>query len=268
MREAEFRAFSQFGEDGIVQWLIARIPIEHKIFVEFGVGDYRESNTRFLLEHDNWRGLILDSGQRHLRYVVRSGIAWRHSVNARSAFITPDNINELLAEIAGDVGLLSIDIDGIDYWVLDALRVVTPRILVVEYNSVWGSERAVSVPRNLAFDRIAAHWSGLYWGASLAAFCYLLAGRGYRFVGSNSTGHNAFFVRDDIAGDLPALTAIEGWVESKFRDSRDQLGQLSYVDAHHDRRALMAEMPLVDVISGLELKVADLDQGQYGRPSD
>jgi hypothetical protein len=260
MREAEFRAFSQFGEDGIIQWLIARVPIENKVFVEFGTEDYRESNTRFLLEHDAWRGLLLDSGRSHIQYLVESGLGWRHRVHARSAFVTPDNINELLADVAGDVGLLSIDIDGIDYWVLEKLTVISPRILVVEYNSVWGAERAVSVPFDPGFDRVSAHWSSLYFGASLAAYCHLLARRGYRFVGSNSAGNNAFFVRDDIAGALPALTAREGWVESEFRESRDPQNRMSYVDAHPDRRALMAGMPLIDVISGERLVVGDIDR--------
>jgi len=259
MREAEFRAYSQFGEDGIIQWLLARVPIERESFVELGTGDYRESNTRFLLEHDNWRGLIVDSGKAHLQYLVQSRLGWRYSVDARSAFITQENVNGLLADVAGDIGLLSIDIDGMDYWILDALSSVKPRMFITEYNSVWGAKRPVAVPYNPAFHRAVVHWSYLYYGASLAAFCHLLGARGYRFVGSNSTGHNAFFVRDDIAGDLQVLTAEQGWVESKFRESRDTQGRLRYVDAHHHRRALMGDMPLVDVVSGERLTVADLE---------
>jgi hypothetical protein len=260
MREAEFRAFSQFGEDGVVQWLIARVPIRSDVFVELGTGDYGESNTRFLLEHDNWRGLIIDSGRKHIEYLNRTGLRWRYTVDARSAYVTPENINDLLHEVAGDVGLLSIDIDGTDYWVLKALGVVSPRIVIVEYNSVWGNRRAVSVPASESFDRMKAHWSGLYWGASLYAFCHLLAQRGYRFVGANSAGQNAFFVRDDVAGDLPSVSAQEGWVAARFRDSRDELGRLSYVDSHSDRRAVIAELPLVDVMSGEKLLVSQLEQ--------
>src|SRR5258708_3387052 len=260
LHDAEFRAFSQFGEDGIIQWLIARVPIPNDTFVELGTGSYRESNTRFLLEHDNWRGLIVDSGRAHLDYLERSGLRWRYSVDALSAFITPDNINDLLRQVAGDIGLLSIDIDGIDYWVLKALNVVSPRIVIVEYNSVWGNERAVSVPDNRSFDRTSADWSGLYWGASLAAFCHLLTSQGYRFVGSSSAAQNAFFARDDVAGDLPSLSALQGWRAAKFRDSRDERGRLSYVDSHHDRRALIAQLPLIDVISGTQLTVSQLDE--------
>lgn len=259
MREAEFRAFSQFGEDGIIQWLVARVPIQNDVFVEMGTGDYRESNTRFLLEHDNWRGLIIDSGEAHQQYLDRSGLRWRFTVDARSALITPENVNSLLGDVAGDIGLLSIDIDGIDYWVLQALTSVTSRIVIAEYNAVWGDQRAVSVPLNPTFDRMRAHWSGLYWGASLAALCHLLRSRDYQFVGSNSAGNNAFFVRSDVAGSLPDLSAREGWAAARFRDSRDHQGRLSYVDDHRDRRALMPQMPLVDVVTGEQLLVSQLD---------
>ena len=70
---AEFQVFSQFGEDGIIQFLVQRVPIEDEVFVEFGVEDYRESNTRFLLVHDNWRGLIVDGGDAMQRFLESSG---------------------------------------------------------------------------------------------------------------------------------------------------------------------------------------------------
>jgi hypothetical protein len=257
MREAEFRAFSQWGEDGIIQWLISRVPIESETFVEFGVQSYREANTRFLLEHDNWRGLILDSGTAHRRYVESSGLRWRHSIDPVTAFITTANINELLQPMAGNLGLLSIDIDGNDYWVWEAIT-VQPRIVIVEYNSVFGSTRAVSIPYDPAFDRHAAHHSGLYFGASLPALAHLASKLGYQLVGSNLAGNNAFFVRRDLAGELRDLTAADAWRESRFRDSRDERGVLSYVDSHADRLAVMDSLPLVDVISGERLTAGEL----------
>ena len=104
MDEAAFRAYSQFGEDGVIQWLIARIPIASRNFVEFGVEDYRESNTRFLLEHDGWSGLILDAGTAHIRFVRSTDLAWRAVVDARSTFVTAENINELAVRPAGRHG--------------------------------------------------------------------------------------------------------------------------------------------------------------------
>src|SRR4051812_24242228 len=141
VREAEFSVFSQFGEDGILQFLVQRVPIEHEVFIEFGVEDYHESNTRFLLVHDNWRGLIIDGGRGHLDYLRSAALGWRHQIDGVSAFIDRDNINDLIrsAGIEGDIGLLSVDIDGNDYWVLERIDVVSPRILSVEYNSTFGS---------------------------------------------------------------------------------------------------------------------------------
>ena len=256
--EAEFRCYSQFGEDGIIQWLIARVPVENETFVELGVGDYRESNTRFLLEHDDWRGLIIDSGDAHLRYLANNPIQWRHSITGRQAFITRENVNDLVGSMAVDLGLLSIDVDGMDYWIWEAVTAVSPRIVIVEYNSLFGSNRPVVVPYQAAFDRAAAHHSYLYWGASLPALAHLAEQKGYRLAGSNRTGHNAFFVREDVAAAIPVTTAREAWRESRYRESRAPDGSLTYVESHAERRAMITSMPLVDVVSGEQLTVRDL----------
>ena len=146
--DAEFSTFSQWGEDGIIQYLLARTDLGDLSFVEFGVESYREANTRFLLMKDNWRGLIIDADSHHIEFIRQSQLAWRHDITAVSTFVTAGNINRLLLDNGklGDIGLLSIDIDGNDYWVLKAITAVRPRIIICEYNSVFGSRRAVSVP--------------------------------------------------------------------------------------------------------------------------
>lgn len=257
LRDAEFRIFSQFGEDGIIQYLINKVPIEHDTFIEFGVADYQESNTRFLLCNDNWHGLILDGGDAHVEFVKSNAIGWRHTIEARSVFVTTDNINDTLAQagFTGDVGLLSVDIDGNDYWVLQAIDVISPRILIVEYNSTFGPDAAVTVPYDPAFQRMRAHHSSLYWGASLAAVCLAGERKGLAFVGSNSAGNNAFFVRRDVLGDLATLTPSEGWVDARFRESRDPTGALTYLSGRANRIATIADLPLVDVVTGASTTV-------------
>lgn len=249
LREAEFRVFSQFGEDGIIQYLAQRVPIENEVFVEFGVEDYSESNTRFLLVNDNWRGLVMDGGDRHLAFVRRTGLAWRHDIDAKVAFVDRDNINGLIASagIRGDIGLLSVDIDGNDYWVLEAIDVVSPRILAVEYNSNFGPEAAVTVPYDPAFERGRAHWSQLYWGASLAALDGLARRKGYALVGGNSAGNNAFWVREDLLGNLPRAAVDEAYAVSRFRESRDESGALTYVGDQRTRLAIIRHLPVWDV---------------------
>src|SRR2546430_3224864 len=112
LREAEFKVFSQFGDDGIIQYLIQCLAPLPDSFVEFGVENYRESNTRFLLLNDNWRGLVLDGNQKSVDRIQHDEIYWRHTLTARCAWITRENINDLLsgAEFRGEIGLLSIDI--------------------------------------------------------------------------------------------------------------------------------------------------------------
>ena len=259
MDEAAFRAYSQFGEDGVIQWLIARVPIASRNFVEFGVEDYRESNTRFLLEHDGWSGLILDAGTAHIRFVRSTDLAWRGVIDARSTFVTAENINELLSDQPVDTGLLSVDINGMDYWVLSAISVIRPLIVVCEYNSLFGPDAAVTVPYEPTFDRTAAHHSTLYFGVSISALAHWAREHGYRLVGGSAEGVNAFMVRDDVAGDLPDLSGHEAWVATPVRQARDASGRLTYLTGLAAQRQVIAGLPLVDVITGSALTVGDLD---------
>jgi hypothetical protein len=247
--EAEFRAFSQWGEDGIIDWLCSRVPVERRIFVEFGVEDYTEANTRFLLVCRNWSGLVFDSSEENIAAIRRDDVYWQHNLKAAAAFITRDNINELLARHGsqGDIGLLSIDIDGNDYWVWQAIEAVSPRIVVIEYNSRLGPERAVTVPYQADFDRAQAHYSMLYYGASLSALWKLGRDKGYELVCCNSAGNNAFFVRRDVLPPtLKPATAQSAFVRAQFRESRGRTGQLDYLGALEEER-LVAELPWVEV---------------------
>jgi hypothetical protein len=263
LADAEFRVFSQWGEDGIIQYLISRVAIGRPAFVEFGVEDYRESNTRFLLQNDHWEGLIIDGGTAHLDFLAEGDLRWRYTIEGRSAFLTRDNVNQVIRAggMVGDIGLLSVDVDGNDYWILEALDVVSPRILIVEYNSLFGGEAAVTVPYRPDFERRAAHWSSVYYGASLAAIDDLAAAKGFRLVGCNRAGVNAFFVRTDVVGDLPVKTPEAAYVRRHHRESRDRDGNLTYLGDPAAQLALMADQPLVDVRSGRTGTVQELVAG-------
>ncbi len=210
LRDVEFQVFSQFGDDGIIQYLVHTLPIEERTFVEFGVEDYTESNTRFLLFKDKWEGLVIDGGKQNIDYINRDPASKLFNLRARQAFITAENINDLLAEggMRGRIGLLSVDIDGVDYWVWKAITVADPAIVVVEYNAVFGSDRAITVPYQADFNRTAAHPSLQYWGASLAAFQHLASQKDYLFAGCNGNGNNAYFIRKDFGG-LPQIEGLE-----------------------------------------------------------
>ena len=230
IQKAEFKIFSQWGDDGIIQFLISYLDIENENFIEFGVEDYTESNTRFLLVNNNWSGMVMDGSQKNVNYILKDNIYWQHNLLAKAIFITKENVNQLIKESGfnTDIGLLHIDIDGNDYWIWNEINVINPVIVIVEYNSVFGSEKAWTVPYNPVFTRSKAHNSDLYFGTSLKALVQLGEKKGYSFIGSNSNGNNAYFVRNDKMKQLRPLTVAEGYVVSKFRESRNKDRKLTY----------------------------------------
>ncbi|MGC2530312.1 MAG: hypothetical protein WA639_21405 [Candidatus Acidiferrum sp.] len=257
-RKVGFRVFSQFDEDGIIQYLINGLPIKNKTFIEFGVENYEESNTRFLLLNDHWQGMVLDARASDIRYIQQDKIYWQYDLQAKCTWITRENINTLLSDagFGSDVGLLSIDIDGNDYWIWEAIQSVRPLIVIVEYNSLFGLQ-PIAVPYKEDFDRTSAHYSNLYYGASLGALQHLAHKKGYLPVGSNVLGHNAFFLRSDIAGEFRGLELREAYIESRFRESRDENGQLNYLRGI-GRMKPIQELPVVDVVTGETGKLKDL----------
>ncbi|MEW5859431.1 MAG: hypothetical protein AB1861_18920 [Cyanobacteriota bacterium] len=245
----EFRVFSQWGEDGIIQFLLRHLEVPRKIFVEFGVYNYTESNTRFLLVNNNWSGLVIDSSAENISYIKKDPIYWQHNLKAVYAFVTKDNINNIISEngIEGEIGLLSIDIDGNDYWVWQAINTIQPAIVIIEYNFRFGKTKAVTVPYDENFERSNAHHSTLYYGASLKAIYLLAQQKGYVFIGCNSAGNNAFFVRKDLKPNwIRELTVEEGYVAGQFRESRDEKGELIYLSAQEEQK-ILSTLPLVEV---------------------
>jgi hypothetical protein len=263
LQSAEFKVSSQCGEDGIFDWLVerVRVPARCQSFIEFGVEDYRESNTRFLLQNRNWRGLIIDGSSEVVGTVTSDGLTALHDLTARVAFITRENINDLIlgSGFGGEIGILSIDIDGNDYWVWEALTVVQPIMVVCEYNAVFGDRHPLVVPYESEFSRAAAHFSLLYAGASIAALCQLAYRKGYSLVGTNSAGNNAFFIRNDYAkGILNRSLAEIVSLPSKFRESRDPSGAYTFVGGL-DRFALISDLPVVNVETGVTRRLGDIE---------
>lgn len=251
LKEVEFQVYSQFGEDGIIQWLIHNVVIENKTFVEFGVEDYMEANTRFLLMNDNWTGLVMDGSEENMDRLRNWKWFWKYDLRAVDAFITKDNINQLImdAGFQGDIGILSIDLDGNDWWILNAIQCVSPRILICEYNNIFGADKQVTVPYDAAFVRNRKHYSCLYWGCSIAAFCGWAEKNGYYYMGSNSAGNNAFFVRKDCMEAERVPKNANVFIESKYRESRNQAGQLTFLRGS-DRLECIKSMELLDLETG------------------
>lgn len=253
LHEIEFKVFSQFGDDGIIQWLAANIHLPQKTFIEFGVEDYRESNTRFLMMNDNWSGLVLDGSEENINKIKASKYYWLHELQALEIFINAENISTVISEagFCGEIGILHIDLDGNDYWIWKAITNIYPVIVIMEYNAVFGYERAITVPYDEKFYRTNKHYSNLYFGASLGALVNLAQEKKYALVGCNSAGNNAYFVRRDrMIPTLPELTTVDAYVASKFRESRDENFDPTFISGAH-RLALIERMDVLNVKTGL-----------------
>jgi len=256
----EFKIFSQWGEDGIIQHLINHLKIPNRTFIEFGVEDFHESNCRYLMMKDRWSGFVIDGSVKNIERLKTSYFFWQYPLTCKASFITRDNVVPLLDESGFDkeIGLLSVDIDGVDYHILEALAHWRPAILIVEYNDVFGFTRPVTVPYDPQFIRAQKHSSNQYWGANLPAFCHLAGSREYALVGVNRVGSNAFFVRRDLLNQQVFEVSLASCAQpATFRDSRDPQGALTFLSGQA-RADDIAELPLVDVVTGAMLKVGDL----------
>ena len=199
-----YRVHSQTDEDGILREIFRRIGDGNRTFVELGASDGIENNTRFLLDQ-GWRGGWVEGSARKAeaaRKIFANAVVQKRLAVAQ-AFLTVKNVDETVKRVAPvggrELDLLSIDLDGNDYYLLEAIKCVTPRVIVAEYNAKWPADVAWTIEYNEAHT-----WDGTdYFGASLKAFETLLGLRGYKLVGCNLSGTNAFFVREDVAKDPP-----------------------------------------------------------------
>ena len=233
INDYEFKIFSQWGDDGIIQYLIKNIQINNEIFIEFGVEDFLESNTRFLMINNNWSGFVMDGSKKNMDNLRNQEWFWKYDLTCKDLFVDKENINDALGETGfSNIGLLHIDLDGNDYHILEVLDLLelNPSILIMEYNSVFGDSRAITVPYDASFDRTKAHHSNLFYGASLPALHGLAEQKGYALVGCNFAGNNAYFIRKDLLNDIvKSLDVKAAYKESKYRESRYQDYSLSLI---------------------------------------
>jgi len=232
LHEKGFSIFSENKEDGLLLYLFSIIGTTNKKCIEIGCGYGSECNTANLLIHHEWNGLLIDAGEKQTAHAKRFFKTQIRKKNSRpaivNAHITKKNVNSIVDKysFSGEVDLLSIDIDGVDYWIWEALNVCKPRVVVVEVQCIWGSERSVTVPYDDRFEAGFVEGYGIYSGGSLAAFNKLASKKGYRFIGVESSGYNAFFLRNDISPDLipeEDLSVIDSrpfvkWAKEQFFD--------------------------------------------------
>lgn len=234
LTETEVKIFSQNGEDGIIDYLINRLKIDKKNFVEIGVGNYRESNTRFLYNTYHSKGLIIDYINDMEKQVKQHVNFWKGDLRIINEQIDSGNIQDSLNRGCNyEIDLFSIDIDSIDYWIIDKLKNNISKIFVAEYNPVFGSKLEVSVPNISGFDRSKYHYSHLCYGMSLKALINLMDKKGYYFIGSNIQKINAFFISKEFKKEIffknIKIKSLDQYTDSNIRDSRDDKNNLNYL---------------------------------------
>ena len=240
-RDVGWKAYSQTDEDGIILYLLATLGAASRRCVEVAASNGQECNTANLLINHYYDGLLLEGDPGH----VREGIQWYATHSATyvypprfvSEWVTAENINSILDSngYTGEVDLLSIDVDGIDYWLWQAVDTISPRIVVIEYQPYLGSEESWTVPYDPHFKAsdypMMNGWLPTFCGASLLALVRLGERKGYRLVGSNSLCFNAFFVRSDLGVEFLPTATVEScldhqrvsWsIEHRFPIARQQ----------------------------------------------
>lgn len=197
-----YRVYSQADEDGIIREIFRRIGEGNRTFLEIGAGNGLENNSLFLLSQ-GWRGAWIEGSSRKVRAAKRnvSTVVSGGRLCVEQHFVTAANVDETVARLAPDrdVDLLSIDLDGNDYYILDAIRSISPRVIVAEYNPKFPAD----VVWVMKYNETHRWDSTDYFGASLKALELLLASRGYSLVGCNIIGSNAFFVRSELTTAPP-----------------------------------------------------------------
>lgn len=193
----EFSGFSQNGEDGVLDVLRSQLVRSNRYFIEIGAADGIENNTAWLLVAEKFAGMMFEGNVRLVERARRVVEGYSIGAECHHMFVTVDRAKELKSlSLYDDPDVLSLDIDGNDYYIAQALLEsgLRPKIFVVEYNSVYGPERSVTIEYAGDFDFRKAHSTQLYYGVSVAGWRTFFGRHGYRFVTVEGNGVNAFFV--------------------------------------------------------------------------
>jgi hypothetical protein len=224
-----FAAYSQTDEDGLLLAVFAALGMGRRLAVEICAGTGNECNSANLIVHHGWHALLVDGSADNVA-IGRRFYEWHPNTAPYppvfiQSWVTRENVNELLAGagFTGEIDLLSLDIDGMDYWIWEALNVVQPRVVILEYQDILGPDRSVTVPYDpdfYAYKHSLTSGMPNYCGASLRAFTKLGMKKGYRLVGCNTLNFNAIFVRNGLGESM--LPRVE--IESCFQHPKAKWG--------------------------------------------
>lgn len=241
----EFSAFSQNGEDGIIEYLCSHIKAPNRYFIEIGASDGVENNTAFLAIVKKYSGMMVEGNKAASALSKKIMSSMNLGVEAINMFVTKDNIPELLkSALHIDPDFFSLDIDGIDFYVADNLfnAGLRPAIVAVEYNSTLGDEKALTIKYQENFDFTKAHTSELYYGVSIKAWKKFFEGFKYKFITVDQNGVNAFFINPDRF-DNNFYEAINGY------DYKENFYELRKFKQKNDKRfELIKNLDFVNIL--------------------
>jgi len=205
-----FRVFSQYEEDGKLLFILSIIGMQNKNFIEIGSDDGINSNCANLALNFGYTGLFLDGNpkavKRGRKFYAKYPHPWMEDPKFTCDLVKTDNINQLIkdANLKGNIDVLSIDIDGNDYWIWDAITEVSPNIVIIETHIELGM-RNIVVPYDPDYFFPGKH--PIYHGASPIAMVNLAQRKGYRLVGANDLGFNFIFVKNGMGdNELPEVS--------------------------------------------------------------
>ncbi len=235
-KNAEFKFYSKHGADGIIAYIFSKIGTTSRTFVEIGVEDGRECNTANLSRNFGWNGLLIDANEEWIKSAQKFYEGYK--VKAVQCFVTAENIDRFIADngFKGEIDLFSLDIDGNDYWVWKAIDIIKPRVVVLEYNAVFGLKQMTIKYDPEFYFRKTYKENPLYSGASLTVLTKLSKEKGYILVACDTHGHDAFFVREDVAkGKFVELSPEEAFYPNpfnlkKFGSIDNQFEQIKHLD--------------------------------------
>jgi hypothetical protein len=254
INDAGLKVYSQNNEDGIIHYLLTMLSIKNPKFIEIGTESrYQESNTRFLYESTDSEGLIIDNFL-DIKYLEKELEKWKGRIKLAKECVSSENINLILSNnnFHKDLDIFSLDIDGVDYWIIDSLPPKISKIFIAEYNPFFGHNLEITVPNIKNFNRTNYHYSNLCFGMSLKALINIMKKKGYIFLGVNNLKNNAFFVIESLAAnfnkviDSLDLDNLKAYTDCKFMESLDKNNKLQYL-LKNQEFDLLKETEVIDL---------------------
>lgn len=257
LSDLKFGCFSQNDEDAQLLYIFTLVGAKNQIAVEMCASDGIECLAANLIICQGWKALLVDGDRQAIErgrafYAALKKTCLQQPVFAHN-WIGRDNVNQIMEKhgFSGEVDLLSLDLDGNDYHIWEAIETINPRVVVVEYNSVWPvAGVAKTVPYDEQFKlEYDSEFSLHYCGASLGAFQKLAGKKGYRLVGIESRyGFNAYFMRKDVGADIfPQIDPEEAIEKNSHCMTHTKAFRSNSDEAFQKRLKEIQEMPWIDV---------------------